>query len=148
MTGLTIPLRPRTAYGPEWFRVTQIICGIIFIAQGVVYSGTSYWFPRFAIAYGLALMLAMIILPRLTRQYSITIDDRGIRGRISYSSLIDVPWEDLARAEIKMFALILRTKDKQIYHIDFGELTYDQHKAVKPVLMDALRSGGLLKESA
>ena len=148
MTGLTIPLRPRTAYGPEWFRVTQMICGIIFIAQGIVYSGTSYWLPRFAIAYGLALMLAMIVLPLLTREYSLTIDDRGIRGRISYSGLIDVAWENVTKADIKMFALVLWTKDKQILHIDFGELTYDQHKAVKPVLVDALRSRGLLKESA
>ena len=84
MIGLTIPLRPRTSFGPNWFRITQVICGIMFIAQGLVYSGTSYWYPRFTIVYGVALMVAMIILPRLTREYSIKVDDHGISGRISY----------------------------------------------------------------
>jgi hypothetical protein len=148
MEDLTIPVKEKLTFGPQWFTVTQTICAILFIAQGIAYSGTSIWFPRFAIVYGVALLAAIIVLPRLTKEYSIRIDDQGIRGRTGYSTLIDLHWEDLALAEIKMFALILRTKGGGTIHIDLGELTYDQHKLVKPRLIDIFRSKGLLKEPA
>jgi len=93
-------------------------------------------------------LAAMIVLPRFHREYSIRIDDRGIRGRTGYSKLIDLRWEDLALAEIKMFALILKTKGGGTIHIDLGGLTYDQHKVVKAELLEILGSRGLLKELA
>jgi len=106
------------------------------------------WFSPFIFSYGAILVVAFLMGPRFSRACVITLDDRGIRGRISYSSEIDLLWEDVALAEIKMFGLILETKGDGTIHIDLANLTYDQHKHVKPKLIDILGARGLLKKSA
>jgi hypothetical protein len=145
MEDLTIPLNQKV---PQSFMRIQIVLAIMFIIQGLAYSGKSFWwFPYFSITYGVVLLAVMIAFPRFHRDYSVTVDERGIRGRTGFTKEINLPWDDVTYADIMMFAFILKTKGGETIHIDLGNLTYDQHKLVKPRLIDILGSKGLLKEA-
>ncbi len=148
MEQLTIFYGERPSFGGKWFRLTQIALGILFMVQGLATMGKLSWFSPFIFGYGVILVVAFLLGPRFSRACAITLDDRGVRGRISYSHEIDLLWEDLMHAEIMMFALILKTKGGETIHIDLGNFTYDQHKHVKPKLIDILGARGLLKKSA
>jgi hypothetical protein len=148
MEELTIPLSQKFTFGTRLFINTQVACAVIFIAQGVAHPDSSLWFSWFAMVYGIGLLFTMTVLPRLHKDYSVKIDDAGIRGRLGYSRRIDLPWGDLAHADIKMFALILTTKRGETVHIGLDDLTYDQHKLVKPRLLEILGAKGLLKHSS
>lgn len=128
-------------------RLSQIVLGIIFIVEGLATTGKLSWFRPFLIGYGVCLVVVFVLGPRFSRVCAITFDDRGIRGRISYSNEIDLLWENVASAEMKMFALILMTKDGHSIPVDFSEWTIEQHKSVKPKLIALLRSKNLLKEA-
>ena len=148
MEQLTIFFGEMPAFGGKWYRLTQIALGILFMVQGLATMGKQTWFPPFIFSYGVVLVVVFLLAPRFSRACAITLDDRGIRGRISYSREIDLVWEDLMHAEIMMFALILKTKTGKTLHIDFGNFTYEQHKHVKPKLIELLGEKGLLKKSA
>ncbi len=148
MEQLTVFFGEKPSFGGKWFRVTQVALGVLFMVQGLATMGKVSWFSPFIFAYGVVLVVTFLFGPRFSRACTITLDDRGIRGRISYSDEIDLPWKDLAVAEIKMYALILKTTGGATIYIDLGNLTYDQHKHVKPKLIDILGSKGLLKKPA
>ena len=146
MEQVTIFFGEKPSFGGKWFRVTQIALGVLFMIQGLGMNDKMPWFSPFIFSYGAILVVAFLVGPRFSRACAITLDDRGIRGRISYSNEIDLLWENLALAEIKMYALILKTKAGETIHIDLANLTYDQHKHIKPKLIDILGARGLLKK--
>jgi hypothetical protein len=148
MEQVTIFFGEKPSFGGKWFRVTQIALGILFMVQGLATMGKMIWFSPFIFGYGVIVVVAFLVGPRFSRACAITLDDRGIRGRISYSNEIDLPWENLALAEIKMYGLILKTKGDETIYINLGNLTYDQHKHIKPKLIDILGARGLLKKTA
>jgi len=148
MEQLTILFGEMPAFGGKWFRLSQIALGILFMVQGLATMGKLSWFSPFIFCYGVVLVVAFLIGPRFSRSCTITLDDRGIRGRISYSREIDLVWEDLMHADIMMFALVFKTKGGETIHIDLANLTYDQHKHIKPKLIEILGAKGLLKKSA
>jgi hypothetical protein len=144
MEDLTVPLNQKVS---QWFVRIQIVLAIMFILQGLAYSGKSFWwFPYFSISYGVILLAVMLAYPRFHREYFVKIDEQGIRGRTGFTKQIDLSWEHLAHADIMMFALILKTKAGETIHIDLGDLTYDQHRLVKPRLVEIFRSKGLLHD--
>jgi hypothetical protein len=148
MEQLTIFFGERPSFGGKWFRVTQVALGVLFMVQGLATSDKMPWFSPFIFSYGVILVVAFLVGPRFSRACAITLDDRGIKGRISYTNEIDLLWNDLGLAEIKMFALILKTKEGRTICIGLADLTYDQHKHVKPKLIDILGARGLLKKAA
>ena len=147
MEQVTIFFGEKPSFGGKWFRVTQIALGILFMVQGLATNDKMPWFAPFIFSYGAVLVVTFLVGPRFSRACAITLDERGIRGRISYSNEIDLLWEHVASAEIKMFALILITKDGHSIPVDFSEWTSEQHKSVKPKLIAFLRSKNLLKEA-
>lgn len=147
MEQLTIYFGQKPSFGGKWLRLSQIVLGIIFIVEGLVTTGKLSWFRPFLIGYGVCLVVVFLLGPRFSRVCAITLDDRGIRGRLSYSNEIDLLWENVASAEMKMFALILVTKDGHSIPVDFSEWAAEQHKSVKPKLIALLRSKNLLKET-
>ncbi len=147
MEQMTISLREKTTYGPRWYRMTQVVLSIVLIAQGLTYPGKFWGYPLCAIGYGVFVLVVLLLAPRFSKIYAVTLDDRGIRGRISYSNEIDLLWEHVASAEMKMFALILMTKDGHSIPVDFSEWPSEQHKSVRPKLIAFLRSKNPLKEA-
>jgi hypothetical protein len=148
MEQLTIFFGERPGFGGKWFRLSQVALGILFMVQGLATLGKLSWFSPFIFSYGFVLVVAFLVGPRFSKACTITLDDRGIRGRISYSREIDLAWEDVMHADIMMYALIFRTKGGETIHIDLGNLTYDQHKHIKPKLIEILGPRGLLKKTA
>jgi len=148
MEQLTIFFGEMPGFGGKWFWLSPIALGILFMAQGLATMGKQTWFPPFIFSYGVILVMVFLLAPRFSRTCAITLDDRGIKGRISYSKEIDLLWENLALAEIKMYGLILKTKTGETLHLDLGNFTYDQHKHIKPKLIEILGARGLLKKSA
>jgi hypothetical protein len=148
MEQLTIRLGEKPNFGGKWFRVTQVALGVLFMAMGLATMGKMFWFSPLIFGYGVILVVAFLLGPRFSRTCAITLDDRGIKGRISYSQEIDFLWEDLALAEIKMYALILKTVKGGTIYIELGDFTYVQHKDAKPRLIDILGTKGLLKKPA
>jgi hypothetical protein len=146
MEKFAIPLNEAGGPRVRRFRLLQAINGFIFLGLALLRpqmdSGTIFFG-----LYGLVLLLAIAFWPLFNKQYQLVVDDYGIRGQITWRDRLDVPWGDLAKADLGILLLELHTSDGKVHAVNLGNLTYKEHQELKPKLKEALAEHHLLVEA-
>ncbi|MBN1397908.1 MAG: hypothetical protein JXA06_07745 [Bacteroidetes bacterium] len=70
-------------------------------------------------------------------------DEKGITGMVNPGKKISLQWEQIAGIDIRTLAMDIKTRDGQTEHIDLGEISYEQHKSVKPRIIDLAVTKGI-----
>jgi hypothetical protein len=76
--------------------------------------------------------------PIYHKRYQLLIDDRGIRGQLSWLEYMDLPWHKIAAADLGILFLELHTTDGKLQRVNLRNLTYKEHQELIPKLQEIL----------
>jgi hypothetical protein len=146
MESFAIPLNQ--AGGPRVWRLRMLrAVNALFILGLALTRSQLDFISGFFGLYAIVLLLAVIFWPLFNKQYQLLVDDHGVRGQITWRQRIDVPWENLAKAELGILLLELHTTEGKVHTVNLGNLTYQEHQELKPKLKAVLAEHHLLGES-
>jgi hypothetical protein len=100
------------------FRLVNFVVGIVFISYGIVYP--------------------MMFRPKLA-----TFDERGLTWSVKRKRNLSLTWNQIAYIEAPTLHFHIHTKNSEQFTIELGNLTYEQHKTLKPRIIDLARSHGV-----
>jgi len=139
----TIILDLRSSYGltfKKWF----CAIAIIFITAYIICILSSVISADILIILLMVIILGQVIVNLYTlKPVKVTFDDKSIAGLVSPWKAISLTWNQIARIEVRMFAMDIQTKDGRTEHIDLGEINYEQQKSVKPQIIELAKSKGI-----
>lgn len=128
---------------PRRLRMLSIIYGILgisFLAQAMLAQNA---FRYVMLVLALTWILIALNYPRLFKAKAMTFDDSGITWSRTKPRSLRVTWDQIAYMEASTLEFRIRTKDLKVLTINLGNLTYEQHKTVKPQIIDLARSNGV-----
>ena len=79
-------------------------------------------------------------LARIIRAAGELIDENGIDGKIKRGTVLHLRWEQLSKLEGSMYEITLYTKAGQKYVIDLSNITFREHKELKPQILELAKS--------
>jgi hypothetical protein len=100
------------------FRFVNLIVGIFFISSAFAY-------------------------PLIFRQKLATFDDNGLMWSVKNRRNLSLAWNQIAYIEASTLHFYVHPNDSGQFTIDLGNLTYEQHKTLKPQIIDLARSKGV-----
>ncbi|HUN65123.1 MAG TPA: hypothetical protein VMW43_03415 [Bacteroidota bacterium] len=121
-------------------RIIFILIGITNIVQGVINNNS---FTYVNLIFGVGIIVFALFYRRIYKPKIFTFDDEGIEGPINADESVRLRWSDVRRIEARMFAIKLITRTRGEYRIYLGNLTFAQHKAVKPKILQIANAHGV-----
>ena len=128
---------------PRRMRLFSILYGLLglsFLVQATLVHGAfKYVLSVFAVGW----IVIAFVYPRLFKGKAITFDDSGISWSPTVPQNSKVPWDQIAYIEGSILTFRIQTKDSKHFNVDLGNLTYEQHRTLKPQILDLARSHGV-----
>ena len=146
MEELKIPPTRTNPRGQWTLRISQALSGVCTIIVGVLREQSDEISIAF-IVVGFGMFCLSWSLPLLDKDYQIIVDQKGIRGNIGRREYIDLTWESISSAELRILQLELHTTDGKAHSVNLEHLTYRDHQELKPRLARILTERGLLRNS-
>ncbi len=134
---LAIPLSISDAAQLRRFRIRHLFSAGCCLVLAILSANTG----SIAIVFGLyavAILLRMALWPFYHKRYQLLVDDRGIRGQISWREYIDCPWDKIAGADLGLLFLELYMTDGKIHRVSLRNLTRQDHHELRPRLEEIL----------
>jgi hypothetical protein len=132
---------------PEQTPKTQMVQRGIIVVSGIFYliigiSKGDWVGYMYSIVGGAALVIALTA-PRMFRPRSFTFDEHGFAGPEGRPWKKQYQWNEISRIEEQMFLWTFITKSGRRRTMNLGNLTFEQHRVVKPKILDLARSQGV-----
>ncbi len=100
------------------FRLVNLIGGAVFVSYAIVYP--------------------IILRPKVA-----TFNEDGVMLDLKRRSNLVLAWNQIAYIEASTLHFHIHTKNSEKFTIDLGNLTYAQHKTLKPRIIDLAHSHGV-----
>jgi len=117
-----------------------MLMGIINVLQSFFHQNEVRYFD---LAFGIVLIVGGFYYWKLYELKTVAFGEVGIKGKIRFRTTIDLKWDDVSRVESSLYAILLITKTGQKYELDLSNLTYQQHKEVRPQIVELAKSKGV-----
>jgi hypothetical protein len=141
MQPLILNLRPESFDRfNKFFVPSALVFAVATIILGFMDESGIRWT---SVVMGLVIIVQAIINWRNVRSLISTWDEWGIRGRITPGKPASIAWKDVASIEASMFALDLHLKNQSTVHVDLSCTTFQQHKDLKPRILNLARAQGV-----
>jgi hypothetical protein len=140
MQPLILNLRPESFQRFNKFFVPSAI--VVALANIILAFHDQNHVNWFSVIAGLAIIIQAVVRWHTVKSMSSTWDDWGIRGRIAPGQPVSIPWKDIASIDAGMFALDLHLTNQSTIHVDLSFATYQQHRDLKPRIVELARSKG------
>jgi hypothetical protein len=141
MEPITFNLRPEPLRAfNKFFIPSAIVFGIASIILAFKEANHIRWITLLA---GLVIIVQAIVNWHTQKPVTITWDDSGFRGSIAPGKLIAIQWGEVSAIDARMFALEIHLRNKTTVHVDLSQTTYQQHKEIKPLVLDLARTKGV-----
>lgn len=142
MEQITLDLQPEPA--TPRMRLLQrglfALIGAVNVVQGIIQeSGFRY----VNLVIGIVAILFAFFYRRIYPPKVFTFDDDGLEGPIGQPDNIRFRWTDISHIEAKMFMLTVFTKTGTERKIYLGNITFQQHKHMKPKILELAKSKGV-----
>ena len=125
----------------SWFgRGWMMLIGIVNVLQSFFHQNELRYFD---LAFGVFLIVAGLYYWKLYQPRAVTFDDIGISGKLKLGTTINLKWEDVSKMESSLYLIFLFTKAGEIHAIDLTNLTFQQHKEIKPKIIELAKSKGI-----
>ena len=128
---------------PRRLRALSIIYGILgisFLAQAMLAHDA---FRYVMLVLALTWILIALNYPRLFKAKTMTIDRSGIAWSRTKPRSLKITWDQIAYMEASTLEFRIRTKDSKLVTINLGSLTFEQHRTLKPQIIELARSKGV-----
>lgn len=146
MQSLSLNLRSEVNHtSRKWFLIIVILFVVVMV--------TMMWYSNTTMKISLAIMLVMNLVQAFVNYYTskpllLTFDEQGIQGKAKPKKDITILWNTILSIEFKMFSMNVRTKDGKEEEIDLSHITYEDHKKVKPQIVELAKSKGIAVQTA
>ena len=138
MKSILLELEPsnKSAFSRGW----MMLVGIVNVLQSFFQQNELRYID---LAFGIVLMVSGFYYWKLYEFKTVAFDEVGIKGKLRFRTTIDIKWDDVSRFELAIYAISLITKSGQKYEIDLSNITYQQHKEIKPQIVELAKSKGI-----
>ena len=138
MKSILLELEPsnKSAFSRGW----MMLVGIVNVLQSFFQQNELRYID---LAFGIVLMVGGFYYWKLYELKTVAFDEVGIKGKLRFRTTIDIKWDDVSRFELAIYAISLITKSGQKYEIDLSNITYQQHKEIKPQIVELAKSKGI-----
>lgn len=119
------------------FRGWMILIGIINILQSFYHQNELRYFD---LTFGVILIAGGFYYWKLYQSKAVIFDEIGIKGKIKRGMVIELQWNEVSKLEASLFAILMHTKSGQKYELDLSNITFQQHKDVKPKILELAKS--------
>ena len=135
MASITLELeqQAKTSISRAW----AIPVGLANLTQGLLMQSEGRYFN---IVFGGVLIAAGFYFWILYKPKIVTFDENGIDGKIQRGTVLHLRWEELTQLEVSMHQITLFTKSGQKYTIDLSNITFREHKELKPQILELAKS--------
>ena len=142
MKSILLELEPsnKSAFSRGW----MMLVGIVNVLQSFFQQNELRYID---LAFGIVLMVSGFYYWKLYEFKTVAFDEVGIKGKLRFRTTIDIKWDDVSRFELAIYAISLITKSGQKYEIDLSNITYQQHKEIKPQIVELAKSKGIEVEA-
>jgi len=142
MKRITLDVQPEPANPRAQFtqRAIFAMIGVTNLVQALMKDND---FRYVNLIVGLGTVLFAIFYRRFNRPKVFTFDDDGIEGPLGARNPVKMKWNDIARIEGSVFRLTVLSKSGDRSDINLGNITYDQHKQIKPLILELAQSHGV-----
>lgn len=142
MKSILLELEPsnKSAFSRGW----MMLVGIVNVLQSFFQQNELRYID---LAFGIVLMVGGFYYWKLYEFKTVAFDEVGIKGKLRFRTTIDIKWDDVSRFELAIYAISLITKSGQKYEIDLSNITYQQHKEIKPQIVELAKSKGIEVEA-
>ena len=125
------------------FRIFFLVFGILdLICAAAIESDLRY----LCLLAGIAAVLLSIFFPHLFRSGTATFDERAIEVPESpyrTQRITRIEWQDIARIEMKKFSFDIHTKAGGVHRVDLSSISFPQHNAIRPRILELAASKGI-----
>ncbi|MBI3586407.1 MAG: hypothetical protein HY088_04685 [Ignavibacteriales bacterium] len=142
MEQITLDLQPEPA--TQRMRLVQrtlfVLMGVGNIVQGIMHDNN---FRYFNFIIGISVVVIALNYRRIFKPKLFTFDEDGFEGPIGRSDSTRLHWGDISHIEAKMFTLKIFPKSGGERNIYLGNITFNQHKQIKPKILELAQSKGV-----
>ena len=135
MTSIILELEQHTKTSIS--RAWAIPVGMANMVQGFLMQSEGRYFN---IVFGALLITAGFYYWLLYKPKTVSFDENGIEGKIKRGTVLHLRWEELSKLEGSMYEITLYTKAGQKYVIDLSNITFREHKELKPQILELAKS--------
>lgn len=121
-------------------RIGFFIIGIGNIYQGLILER---WFRYANFLFGIISILYALYLHRLYGSKEYLFTDEGIEGPMNSRQKSKLKWEEIISVELTMFSLKILLKDGNSKKLNLSNLTFEQHKNIKPKVEELIKLKGV-----
>ena len=142
MEQITLDLQPDPA-SPRARLIQRMLfglLGVINLVQGVLNENS---FRYFNLIFGVLVIVFALNYRRIYKPNVYTFDEEGVEGPIGRSDNKKFRWTDVSYLVAKMFTLKIFMKSGIEYNIYLGNITFQQHKQIKPKILELAQSNGV-----
>jgi|WetSurMetagenome_2_1015567.scaffolds.fasta_scaffold1197167_1 hypothetical protein len=142
MEQITLDLQPDPA-SPRARVIQRMLFGLLGVmnlVQGVL---TENSFRYINYIFGVLLIVFVLNYRRIYKPNVYTFDEEGFEGPIGRSDNKRFRWTDVASLVAKLFTLKIFMKSGREVNIYLGNITFHQHKQIKPKILELAQSNGV-----
>jgi hypothetical protein len=129
--------RPRSRRMMLW---TQVLLSLSFFVQGIIREDD---FSYIFLGMGCVFLFLAVMHFRLMPALFLHVREDGLEGRVARGKKISLTWDEIASVEASTFEMVIHIKDGRHIPVDLSNLTYKQHKIVKPAFLHLMQQKGV-----
>ncbi len=133
---LDLEQSPAAPLGRGW----MMLMGVINLLQACFLQN---FFRYFDLVFGFALVAGGFYYWKFYTPRCITFDEAGSRGKIGIRTHVRLLWDEISKVGSSLYSITIRTKSGETLSIDLSAITFQQHKEVKPRILELARSKGM-----
>ena len=118
-------------------RAWPIAVGLVNTLQGLLVQNDSRYFN---VVFGLLLVAVGCYYWLIYKPKLVSFDENGIAGKIRRGVFLDLKWDQISKLEGATFEINVYTKQGHKYEIDLSNITFREHKELKPKIFELARS--------
>ncbi len=142
MKHITLDLQPRPM-SPTMRFIQQgffFLLGVMILVQGIVIESD---FRYVNLTFGSIAILFALFYRRVFPPKVFTFDDEGFEGPIGIFNTRRYRWEEISHINATMFLLEVVLKPGTTVEINLENITYQQHKQIKPMILELAKTKGV-----
>lgn len=142
MEQITIDLQPQPATPAR--RIIQRtlfgLMGVYILVQGISQSNN---FQYINYVFGVGMIVLALFYRRIYKPKVFTFDENGIEGPIGRSENKRINWADVSKLDAKIFTLKIFLKSGEESKIYLGNITFQELRQIKPLILKYAKSKGV-----
>lgn len=132
---------------PQPSKRGKMVQRILFLIMGLgnIYQGFSMpnWFRYMNLSFGVVCILFALYLHRLYRSKEYLFTSEGIEGPKDSNNSVKIGWSEISLVEMKMYSMRIFLKGGKTYKLNLSNLTFEQHKNIKPKIEELIKAKGI-----